>query len=104
MIKNSRKSENKNGIGKGRINIDKMIRGQREIEKYQVLNLIEIKTEDDRIINLLKKQKNSIFCFAPVGLLFSSFKTIQLFIASNGLANVHVDKWKTVQDILYHRS
>ena len=38
-----------------------MITGQREIEKYQVLNLIEIKTEDDRIINLLKKQKIVFF-------------------------------------------
>ena len=65
-------------------------KGYQDFERYQVLNLIEINIEDDGIINLLKKHKNSIFCFVLVGLLFSSRiknKKNQIFIVSNELAN-----------------
>ena len=69
-----------------------MTKGYQDFERYQVLNLIEINIEDDGIINLLKKHKNSILCFVLVGLLFSSRiknKKNQIFIVSNELANGH---------------
>ena len=40
-----------------------MTRGQQDFENFQGLNPIEIKTEDDQVINLLKKYNNSVFHF-----------------------------------------
>lgn len=40
-----------------------MTRGQQDFENFQGLNPIEIKTEDDQVINLLKKYNNFVFHF-----------------------------------------
>ena len=34
------------------------------------LNLVQIKLEDDRIINLLKKHENARYKLTPIGVLF----------------------------------
>ena len=68
-----------------------MIRGQQSFEKYNQLNPIEIKIEDDRVINILKSKKNATYHFVAVGLVFSSGiknNTEQIFIITNGLSNV----------------
>ena len=49
-----------------------MIRRQQSFEKYNQLNPIEIKIEDDKVIHILKMVKNATYHFIPVGLLFSS--------------------------------
>lgn len=67
-----------------------IIIGQQDFGNFQVLNPIEIKIEDDRVINLLKQHNNSVFNFVVVGLLFSrdiKTETNQIFIISNGLRN-----------------
>lgn len=40
-----------------------LTRGQQDFENFQGLNLIEIKNEDDQVINLLKKHNNFVFHF-----------------------------------------
>ena len=65
-----------------------MIRGQKSFETYDQLNPVEIKIEDDCIINILKSKKNETYRFVPISLLFSSGiknDTEQIFIVTNGL-------------------
>ena len=40
-----------------------MTRGQQDFKNFQGLNPIEIKTEDDQVINLLKEYNNFVFHF-----------------------------------------
>ena len=59
-------------------------------QKYNQLILIEVKIEDDEILNMLNKYKSDTFQFVPVGLLFNSGikdMTEQIFITVNGLNN-----------------
>ena len=66
-----------------------IIREQQNFEKIDQLNPIEIKIEEDRIINFLKQYKNYTYQFKATGLLFSSNmvnETREIFLATNGLA------------------
>ena len=49
-----------------------MIKGHQNLEKYNQLNPIEIKIENDRVISILKSKKNATYHFVPIGVLFSS--------------------------------
>ena len=64
-----------------------MIRGKQGFEKYELITPIEIKIENERVMNTLKNEK-ATYRFVPVGLLFRS--TIkndadQILIVSNRL-------------------
>ena len=66
-----------------------MIRGQKSFEKYNQLSLIEIKIEDNRLIDVLRN-RNVKYRFIPIDLLLSSGiknDTNQIFIVNNGLSN-----------------
>ena len=59
-------------------------------EKYNQLILIEVKIEDNEILNTLNKYKSTTFQFVPVRLLLSSRikdTTEQIFVTVNGLNN-----------------
>ena len=47
-----------------------IVRAQQNFETVGGLNPIQIETEDDRILNTLKKYKNAIYRITPLGLLF----------------------------------
>ena len=47
-----------------------VIQAQQNFEIPGGLNPIQIETEDDRVINILKKYKNVIYKVTPLGLLF----------------------------------
>ena len=49
-----------------------IVRGQQNFKNYNQLNPIEVKIEDDKILNTLNKYKSTNYQFLPVGLLFSS--------------------------------
>ena len=68
-----------------------IIRAQQNFEVAGSLNPIQIEIEDDRIINILKKDKNIIYKVTPLGLLFpASVKndTKQIFIIGKELGGV----------------
>ena len=70
-----------------------IIRGQQYFEKHNKLNLIEIKVDNDKIINFLKKHKKATFRFIPVDLLFLrgvKTDTEQIFIIFNKLNDVKI--------------
>ena len=52
-----------------------IIRGQQDFELHDQLNPIEIKIDDDQIINLLKKYKGALYQFTLIGLLVPSSVT-----------------------------
>ena len=47
-----------------------IIRGQQKFELDDILNPLEIKINDDRILNILKKYKNVYYKLTPLGILF----------------------------------
>ena len=49
-----------------------LIRGQQNLVNFNVFHPLEIKIEDNQILNILKKHKQVFYCFISVGLLFSS--------------------------------
>ena len=63
-----------------------IICAQQNVEIAGGLNPIQIETEDDRILNMLKRYKNAVYRLTPIGLLFpASLKndTEQIFIILN---------------------
>ena len=65
-----------------------IIRAQQNFDIAGGLNPIQIKIEDDRILNVLKMYKNVLYKITPLGLLFpASIKndTKQIFITSKEL-------------------
>ena len=48
------------------------MRVQQNFEKYNQLNPIEMKIEDNQVIHILKNVKNATYHFIPIGLLISS--------------------------------
>ena len=67
------------------------IRAQQNFDVAGSLNPIQIEIEDDRIINILKKDKNIIYKVTPLGLLLpASVKndTKQIFITGKELGRV----------------
>ena len=68
-----------------------IIRAQQNFEVAGGLNPVQIETEDDRVLNMLKKHKNIIFKLSPIGTLFpaSTQNDIrQVFITCRELNNV----------------
>ena len=47
-----------------------IIQGQKRFELNDILNPVEIGTNDDRILNILKKYKNVYYKLTPLGILF----------------------------------
>lgn len=67
-----------------------LTKSQQNLVNFNVFHPLEIKIEDNQILNILKKHKQVFYRFISVGLLFSSGiknKTNQIFIVSNGLGN-----------------
>ena len=65
-----------------------IIRAQQNFEVVGGLNLIQIETEDDRIINTLKKYKYIVYKITPLGMLFPATvtnNTNQIFMTSKEL-------------------
>ena len=68
-----------------------IICAQQNVEIAGGLNLIQIETEDDRILNMLKRYKNAVYRLTPIGLLLpASLKnnTEQIFITCRELNNI----------------
>lgn len=62
------------------------MRDKQNFIKYEQLNRMDIKIEDNRVINILKSKKNSTYRFIRIDLLFSSGirnDTGQIFIVTN---------------------
>ena len=60
-----------------------IIRGQQSFELHDQVNPVQITINDDRVLNISKKFKNSNYKLTPIGLLFSSSvqnDTKQIFI------------------------
>ena len=49
-----------------------IIRRQQSFELHNQLNPVQITINNDRVLNILKKNKNSYYKLTPIGLLFSS--------------------------------
>ena len=49
-----------------------IIRRQQSFELHNKLNPVQITINNDRVLNILKKNKNSYYKLTPIGLLFSS--------------------------------
>ena len=47
-----------------------IIHAQQNFEIVGGLNPIQIKIEDDRVLNMLKKHKNATYKLTPLGILF----------------------------------
>ena len=65
-----------------------IMRGQQDFELHHQLNPIEIKIDDDQIINMLKKYKGALYQFTPIVLLFPSSvtnDTNQIFVTCHEL-------------------
>ena len=68
-----------------------IIRAQQNFEIVVGLNPMQIKIEDDRVLNMLKKHKNVTYKLTPLGILFpESIKneTEQIFITCKKLNKV----------------
>lgn len=64
-----------------------MMRDKQSFIKYEQLNRMDIKIEDNRVINILKSKRNSTHRFIRTDLLFSSGirnDTGQIFTVTNG--------------------
>ena len=60
-----------------------IIRGQQSFELHDQVNPVQITINDDRVLNISKKFKDSYYKLTPIGLLFSSSvqnDTKQIFI------------------------
>ena len=65
-----------------------IIYGQQDFELYDQLNPIEIKVDDDKDIDTLKKYKGTTYHFVPIGLLFPlsvENDTTQIFVTCREL-------------------
>ena len=70
-----------------------IVRGQQKFDLHDILNPIEIKINDDRILNTLRKHKNVYNRLTPIGILFSSSvtnDTKEIFVTCRGLNNAKV--------------
>ena len=47
-----------------------IIHGQQKFEIENSLNAVEIEINDDKVLNILKKQKNVKYRLTPLGMLF----------------------------------
>ena len=68
-----------------------IIPAQQNLEVAGGLNSVQIETEDDRVLNILKKYKNVRYRLTPLGILFpASVKndTEQIFIIFRELNDV----------------
>ena len=68
-----------------------IIRAQQNFGVAGGLNPIQIKIEDDRVLNMLKKRKNVIYKLTPIGILFPECiqnDTRQVFITCRELNDV----------------
>ena len=64
-----------------------MMRDKQSFIIYEQLNRMDIKIEDNRVINILKSKKNSTYRFIRIDLLFSSGiinDARKIFIVTNG--------------------
>ena len=60
-----------------------IIRGQQSFELHDQVNPVQITINDDRVLNISKKFKNSYYKLTPIGLSFSSSvqnDTKQIFV------------------------
>ena len=65
-------------------------RGQQKFGLHDFLNPVQIKINDDQILNILKKHKSIYYKLTPIGILFpSSIKndTEQIFVTCRELNN-----------------
>ena len=65
-----------------------IIRGQQKFEIENGLNPVEIEINNDRILNILKKQKNVKYRLTPLGMLFLAsveIGTEQIFVTCREL-------------------
>ena len=65
-----------------------IIRGQESFELQNQLNPVQIIINNDRVLNIFKKHKNSYYKLIPIGLLFSSSvqnDTKEIFVACREL-------------------
>ena len=68
-----------------------IVRGQQNFDVDGGLNPIEIEIKDDRIINLLKRNKNVAYNITPHGILFPASitnDTTQIFILGKNLNGI----------------
>ena len=68
-----------------------IIPAQQNLEVAGGLNSVQIETEDDRVLNILKKYKNVRYRLTPLGILFPAFvknDTEQIFIIFRELNDV----------------
>ena len=68
-----------------------IIRGHQKFELDDILNPLEIKINDDRILNILKKYKNVYYKLTPLGILFPASitnDTKQIFLTWRELNDV----------------
>ena len=69
-----------------------IIRGQQSFDLHNQLNPVQI-TNDDMVLNILKKSRNSYYKLTPIGLLFSSSVqngTMQVFVTCRELNDAKV--------------
>lgn len=77
--------------------------GQHDFGKYNQLNPIEVKIEDDQVLNILNKYQRATYRFVPIGLLFTSGinnVTEQIFITVKKWPQQRknlLSKWETIQ-------
>ena len=67
-----------------------MIRGQQNFELHNQINPIKIRTDDDQVVNNLKKVTRAYYKFAPIGIIFPASvtnNTEQIFVTCRKLNN-----------------
>ena len=68
-----------------------IIRARQNFEVAGNLNPVQIETEDDRVLNMLKNHRNVIYKLTPIGILFPASircHTRQVFITCRELNDV----------------
>ena len=65
-----------------------IIRGQQKFDLHDVLNPIQIKINDDQILNILKKKYENVYCKLTPVLSSITNNTKQIFITCRELYNV----------------
>ena len=70
-----------------------IVRGQQKFDLYDKLNPIQIKINDDRILNIFKKHKNVYYKLTTIGILFPSSitnDTEQIFVTCRALNDAKI--------------
>ena len=102
-------------IGKKKIKqmnepIDKVtVRGQQKCDLLDILNLVEIEINDERILNTLKNHKKFYYKLTPIGILFLSAvtnntKQISVTFREFNNAKVALTNGKTYSFRFFYRS